>query len=155
MVGVEMEAFLADTVQAAGGKLSALGIGWQVLSAPGFPARHDRIGIGVLVRITDDAERGAHRLSVRLVGPGDQARPLGRGRDGRELQELDAPFSVGGSPGTATATFALNFDGLVFPEPGAYTFLIHVDGHESKRLPFRVQRPPAPPSTEVSSGGYL
>ncbi len=155
MASVEVEAFLADTVQAAGGKLSALGIGWQVLSAPGFPARHDRIGIGVLVRITDGAERGAHRLSVRLLGPGDEARALGRGPDGRELQELDAPFSVGAGSGAGTATFALNFDGLVFPEPGAYTFLIRVDGQEGKRLPFRVQRPPAPAPAEVSSGGYL
>jgi hypothetical protein len=155
MAGVEVEAFLADTVQAAGGKLSALGIGWQILSAPGFPARHDRIGIGVLVRITEGSERGSHRLSVRLLGPGDEARALGRAPDGRELDQLDAPFAVTGTPGAATATFALNFDGLVFPEPGTYTFLIDVDGKEGKRLPFRVQRPPAPPSAEVSSGGYL
>jgi len=39
--------------------------------------------------------------------------------------------------------------------PGAYTFLIDVDGREGKRLPFRVQRPPAPAPSEVSSGGYL
>jgi len=155
MARVEVEAFLADTVQAAGGKLSALCFGWHFLSAPGFPARHDRIGIGVLVRITEEAERGPHRLSVRLRGPGDQARALGRGKEGRELDQLDAPFAVTGSPGAATATFALNFDGLVFPEPGAYTFLIDVDGREGKRLPFRVQRPPAPAPSEVSSGGYL
>lgn len=152
---MEVEAFLADTVQAAGGKLSALGIGWHVLSAPGFPARHDRIGIGVLVRLTEDGEGGAHRLSIRLEGPGSEPRALGRGPDGRELHELEAPFTVTGSPGTAAATFALNFDGLVFPQPGAYAFLVGVDGIERKRLPFRVQRPPAPPPAEVSSGGYL
>lgn len=150
---MEIEAFLADAVQATGGKLSALGIGWQVLSTPGFPARHDRIGIGVLVRLTDEAEQGSHRLSVRLLGPDGEPRPLGRAPDGGEVRELAAPFEVRGSPGSAT--FALNFDGLIFGEPGNYTFVIDVDGREGKRLPFRVQGQPVPPPAEVSSGGYL
>ncbi|GIV00667.1 MAG: hypothetical protein KatS3mg014_2282 [Actinomycetota bacterium] len=150
---MEVEAFLADAVQASGGKLSALGIGWQVLSAPGFPVRHDRIGIGVLVRLADEGEQGRHRLSVRLLGPTGEPRPLGRSPDGSEVRELTAPFEVRGSPGSAT--FALNFDGLVFEEPGTYAFVIEVDGAERKRLAFRVQRQPAPAPAEVSTGGYL
>lgn len=150
---MEVEAFLADAVQAAAGKLSALGIGWQVLSAPGFPVRHDRIGIGVLVRLTDQAEQGPHRLAVRLLGPDGEPRPLGRAPDGSEVRELTAPFEVRGSPGSAT--FALNFDGLVFEAPGTYAFAIEVDGAERKRLAFRVQRQPAPAPAEVSTGGYL
>ncbi len=150
---MEVEAFLADAVQAAGGKLSALGIGWQVLSAPGFPVRHDRIGIGVLVRLPEGEEAGTHRLSVRLLGPDGEPRPLGRAPDGTEVRELAAPFEVRGSPGSAT--FALNFDGLVFEAPGGYAFSIEVDGVERKRLAFRVQRQPAPEPAEVRSGGYL
>lgn len=153
MAAVEVEAFLADAVQASGGKLSALGIGWQVLSTPGFPTRHDRIGIGVLVRLAEGDERAPHRLSVRLLGPDGEPRPLGRTPEGEEVRELAVPFEAGGSP--ASATFALNFDGLIFTEPGAHTFVIEVDGREGKRLLFRVQQQPAPPPAEVSSGGYL
>ena len=152
---MRIEAFLADAVQAVGGKLSALGIGWNTLSAPRFPARHDRVALGIVVRIPPEEATGQHRLSVRLLGPTGAARPLGRRPDGSELVELDAPFAVQPTQVEATATFALNFDGLVFDEPGDYAFVLGVDGQERDRLAFRVQTPPAPAPTEHRVGGYL
>jgi hypothetical protein len=65
---MEIEAFLADSVQASGGKLHALGIGWRVIQAPAIPARHDRIGIGLIVR-TVAAEAGHHTLTLSLLDP--------------------------------------------------------------------------------------
>jgi hypothetical protein len=152
---VRVDAFLADSVQAVGGKLSALGIGWSVLSAPRFPARHDRIALGVIVRIPPEDTGGRHRLSVRLLGADGTTRPLGRRPDGSEIAELEAPFTVTPSQTEATATFALNFDGLVFEEAGSYAFVVAVDGREHVRLDFRVQTPPAPPPAEFRAGGYL
>ena len=152
---MRIEAFLADAVQAVGGKLSALGIGWNTLSAPRFPARHDRVALGIVVRIPPEETNGQHRLSVRLLGPSGEARPLGRRPDGGELVELDAPFAVQPAEIEATATFALNFDGLVFEEPGGYAFIVAVDGQERDRLAFRVQTPPAPAPVEHRVGGYL
>jgi hypothetical protein len=152
---VRIEAFLADAVQAVGGKLSALGIGWNTLSAPSFPARHDRVALGIVVRIPPEEATGQHHLSVRLLGPTGTPRPLGRRPDGSELVELDAPFGVQPSDAEATATFALNFDGLVFEQPGGYAFVVTVDGQERDRLAFRVQTPPAPAPVEHRVGGYL
>jgi len=94
MAAVRVEAFIADAVQAVGGKLSALGVGWSTLSAPRFPARHDRVALGVIVRIPPEEARAGHHLSVTLLDPGGSARPLGRRPDGNQLTELDAPFSV-------------------------------------------------------------
>ena len=65
---MEIEAFLADAVQASGGKLHALGIGWQVIQTTAFPARHDRVGIGLIVR-TVAAEAGQHTLTLTLLDP--------------------------------------------------------------------------------------
>jgi hypothetical protein len=152
---VEVEAFLADAVHAAGGKLFALGLGWSVLSTPRFPARHDRIALGLLVRMPSEEARQPHRLTVRLLGPTGTGRPLGRGPTGEELRELDAPFSIPSATDEATATFALNFDGLIFDQPGGYAFVISVDGEDRKRLAFRVQTPPLPPPVEYRAGGYL
>lgn len=152
---MELEAFLADSVLATGGKLSALGMGWNVLATPGFPARHDRIAIGVLVRVPAEETSRPHGLSIRLVDAVGTEMPLGRRPDGAELRELDAPFQVQPSKEGSTATFALNFDGLVFDEPGTYAFVLRLDGAERKRLEFRVQTPPAPPPAEVRAGGYL
>src|SRR5438445_12389438 len=65
---MDIEAFLADAVQASGGKLHALGIGWQVIQTTAFPARHDRVGIGLIVR-TVSAEAGQHTLTLTLLDP--------------------------------------------------------------------------------------
>ena len=141
------DAFLADAVQASGGKLHALGVGWSVLRVGGFPARHDRVGIGVTVR-TAPAEAGAHTLTVSLLGPDGTARPLGEGVD------LQAGFAT--PPGQGSATLALNLDGLVFEAEGEHTFVLAVDERESVRLSFVVQAAPAPaPPTETGSTGYL
>jgi hypothetical protein len=140
------DAFLADAVQATGGKLHALGIGWGVLQVSGVPARHDRVGIGVTVR-TAPAEAGHHTLTLSLLGPDGDARPLGSGTS------LQARFAT--PRGDGSAQLALNLDGLVFEAEGEHTFVLAIDDRESARLPFRVQTAPEPPPAEVRTGVYL
>jgi hypothetical protein len=143
---MEVDAFLADSVQAAGGKLHALGIGWRVIQASAFPARHDRIGLGLLVR-TSPEEAGSHTLSISLLDPAGQTRTFGDGT------AIDAPFT---SPdGVGTATLALNLDGLVFDAEGTHTFVLAIDGREATRLAFRVQTRPEQPPSEFRTGVYL
>jgi hypothetical protein len=143
---MEVEAFLADSVQAAGGKLHALGIGWRVIQAPAIPARHDRIGIGLIVRTAPD-EAGQHTLTLSLLDPEGAAHPFAAGGP------LQASFS---SPvGQGTATLALNLDGIVFETEGDHTFVVTIDGVAVTRLPFRVQTTPEPPVSEFRTGVYL
>src|SRR2546423_15175073 len=70
---MDIEAFLADAVQASGGKLHALGIVWQVIQTTAFPARHDRVGIGLIVRAVA-AEAGEHTCRFRLLEPEGNAK---------------------------------------------------------------------------------
>jgi Family of unknown function (DUF6941) len=143
---MEVEAFLADSVQAAGGKLHALGIGWRVIQAPAIPARHDRIGIGLIVRTAPD-EAGQHTLTLSLRDREGVAHPFGAGAPPQ------ASFS---SPvGQGTATLALNLDGIVFETEGDHTFVVTIDGAAVTRLPFRVQTTPEPPVSEFRTGVYL
>jgi hypothetical protein len=143
---MEIDAFLADSVQAAGGKLHALGIGWQVIQASAFPVRHDRIGLGLVVRTTPD-EAGAHTLSISLLDPNGAPRLFG------DKPAFEAGFA---SPdGEGTATLALNLDGLVFETEGAHTIVLGIDGGERVRLSFRVQTRPEQPPSEFRSGVYL
>jgi hypothetical protein len=143
---MQVETFLADTVQAADGKLHALGMGWRVIQASAFPARHDRIGLGVIVR-TDPTESGGHTLSIQLLGPDGAARSFGQGTS------FEARFAT--PEGEGTATLALNLDGLVFESEGTYTLVLGVDGNEVGREPFRVQTRPEPPPSEFRTGVYL
>jgi hypothetical protein len=143
---MQVDAFLADSVQAAGGKLHALGIGWQVIQVSAFPARHDRVGLGLIVRTTAE-ESGSHTLTVSLLDPTGTPRTFG------DRPAFEAAFA---SPdGEGTATLALNLDGLVFEREGTHTFLLGIDGGEAVRLPFQVQTRPAPPSSEFRTGVYL
>jgi hypothetical protein len=143
---MEIHAFLSDSVQASGGKLHALGIGWQVIQASAFPVRHDRIGLGLVVRTTPD-EAGAHTLSISLLDPNGAPRLFG------DKPSFEADFA---SPdGEGTATLALNLDGLVFETEGAHTIVLGIDGNEAVRLPFRVQTRPEQPPSEFRSGMYL
>ena len=148
---MDVQAFLADVVQASGGKLHALGVGWRVLQTASFPARHDRIGLGVIVR-TPPSEAGNHRLTIGLTGPSG---PIAFGRDaeGAPRATVDAGFAT--PPGDGTATLALNLDGLVFEREGDHAFVLAIDGQERARLSFRVQTKPEPPAAEVRTGVYL
>ena len=143
---MQLEAFLADSVQAADGKLHALGIGWKVIQANAFPARHDRIGLGLIVR-TAPAEAGPHTLSISLVGPDGTPRRFGDGT------AFEAQFAT--PQGEGTATLALNLDGLIFETEGDYTFVLGIDGGEVRRESFRVQTRPEPPAADLGTGVYL
>jgi hypothetical protein len=143
---MHVDAFLADSVQAAGGKLHALGIGWQVIQVSSFPVRHDRVGLGLVVR-TSTNEAGPHTLSVSLLDPRGAPRPF------NDRPSFEAAFA---SPeGDGTATLALNLDGLVFESEGMHAFVLGIDGHEEVRLPFSVQTRPEQPPSEFRTGMYL
>src|SRR5437773_9648882 len=108
---MDIEALLADAVQASGGKLHALGIGWQVIQTTAFPARHDRVGIGLIVR-TVAAEAGQHTLTLTLLDPEGAARAFG------PRAPLEACSTSPNGP--RSATLALNLDGLVFVTEGEH-----------------------------------
>jgi hypothetical protein len=143
---MQVDVFLADSVQASDGKLHALGIGWRVIQASAFPARHDRIGLGIIVR-TSPAEAGPHTLTISLLGPDGAPRPFGEGT------AFEARFAT--PEGEGTATLALNLDGLIFEAEGGYTFVLGIDGREIHREGFRVQTRAEPPPSEFRAGVYL
>src|SRR6266498_5473939 len=100
---MEIAAFLADSVVSAEGKLFVQGAGWNVLNAAGFPVRHPRIGIGVLVRVPYTATNQVHRLEVRMITADGEPVSLGDappevGAPDGKLYVLGGEFSVGRPP---------------------------------------------------------
>ena len=144
---------LADSVQAADGKLHALGIGWGVLTVGGLPARHDRIGLGLVVRL-EPADGARHTLAVRLRGPDGRDRALGKAPDGNELRAIQIPFEARGS-GERTVTIALNLDGLVFDAEGAHTLGVEVGGLALGEATFVVHRSSGAAAPDHGTGIYL
>jgi hypothetical protein len=154
-MAMEVDAFLADSVVAVQGKLYALGVGWNRIVVPTFPARHDRIGIGLLFRLPAGTRNERRRFDLRVEGP-----------DGREIQLGTRPRGTGRLGGEFTAgaadeqivPIALNLNGMPLTEAGGYRFVVSLGGDDVKVLPFSVAQMSSAPSTEppaTGTAGYL
>jgi hypothetical protein len=142
MPAVKIRAFLADAVQTVDGKLYILGAGWNRLAAGGFPARHDRLGVAIHLTV-EPGDAGEHNVEMTLQGPNEQPLPLFTDPNGAEQFSIHATFQAqmpGDGFEEVAVPLALNLDGLSFPGPGTYAVSIRVDGVESERLAFRVDR---------------
>ena len=143
MGDIEFDAFLADSVASVQGKLYALGAGWNRISVALFPARHDRVGIGLLVRIPAGSAVEARRFELRLLGPSGEDLSLGAGPEG-PVNRIGGEFTAGGAD-EQIVPIALNLNGLPLPTPGDYRVVISMQGEDVKTLPFTVQALAAQP----------
>ncbi len=142
---IEVDAFLADSVDSVNGKVYALGAGWDSIVALQLPARHPRVGLAILVRVPYTATNQEHRVEVSLRDTDSHLIDLADNplNPDEKVDKLGATFNVGRpphlTPGDAQIVpMAMNIDGITFEHSGAYSFVIEVDGSEVKRLPLRV-----------------
>lgn len=148
---MEVQAVLADSVAAAEGKLYIQGGGWNVVFAQAFPTRHPRIGLGILIRVPYHATNQNHRFEVRLEDTDGTVVPIGDAPPGEttdgKLYRVEGDFNMGRPPHLSAGDeqiipIAANLDGLIFEGPGAFRFVIDIDGSEVAVLPFRVTHMP-------------
>ena len=148
---MEAEAFLADSIASAEGKLYVQGAGWNQLNVQTLPARHDRIGVGVIVTVPYTATNQPHKFTLHLEDEDGNTLPLGDAPPGAEtadgkIREFGGQFSVGRPPSMPpgdeqAVAIAINIDGLQFAAAGRYRFIIELDGSRAKELAFRVTQP--------------
>jgi hypothetical protein len=155
---IELDAFLADSVASVQGKLYALGAGWNRIAVALFPARHDRVGIGLLFRVRAGSPAEPRRFELRLIGPAGEELTLGSGSEG-PVNRIGGEFTAGGAD-EQIVPIALNLNGLALPAAGAYRVMISMQGEDVKTLPFSVQTLAAqprhdPPPTTTGTAGYL
>jgi len=147
---IAVDAFLADSVAVADGKIYAQGAGWNVINTRVLPTAHDRIGIGIIVRVPYTSTNQLHRWELRLEGADGQQLPLGDNPAGEgKVRAIGGQFNVGRPPmlqpgDEQVVPFAMNVNGLPFEQAGAYRFVVSVDGSDVKELPFRVFLLPDP-----------
>ena len=102
MGDIELDAFLADSVASVQGKLYALGAGWNRIAVALFPARHDRVGIGLLSGCRRARPSEPRRFELRLIGPADEELTLGAGPEG-PVNRIGGEFTAGGDRGADRA----------------------------------------------------
>jgi len=153
MSDFEVSGFLADSVAVAEGKLYIHGGGWNRIMVGSLPARHDRIGIGLLLRASG-AARGPHRFELRVLDPDD--RELTLGADGSVRRPGGEVTLQGGASDEEVAIpLAINLDGMVLERAGRYRLVVSVDGRDRLTLAFMVQVRSGTTAPVSGSGGYL
>lgn len=99
------------------GRLDLIGV-FDELQAPGFPAAQDRMTV-VLVMQWSPAERGRHAFRADLVDEAD-----------RKVLTIEGHTDVGAEPEAVTrprTRLVMPLERVVFPQPGEYRFVLHVD----------------------------
>jgi uncharacterized protein DUF6941 len=144
---LHVEAFLADSVVNADGKLYVQGAGWNVIYVGVIPTRHPRLAIGMIIRILSTAAPVEHRFEIRLATPDGDMLPLAAGPPeegaGEVIRSLSGTFSIDPTlplerGDEQLLPVAINLDGIVFDRVGIYRVLLSIDGTDAKVLPFRV-----------------
>jgi hypothetical protein len=132
-------ALLADAVQALSGKLYVLGGGWDILTLSSFPARHPSLAIGIRVRVPWSRADEEIRIGVDLQDE-DGRRVL----PGPELvHEIKVRRPEGLPQGSDIGLVrSFTFNNLLFESPGAFSFVISINGEVSARLRFSVRKHP-------------
>jgi hypothetical protein len=138
-----VNAMLCDTVDAVDGKLYIHGGGWNLISPSGYPTRIPRVGLAALVSVPYTATNQNHTLGIQLQDQDGHVLPFGPGQGvPGNGPNVGAQFNVGRPPilqrgDPQNMPFAMNIDGLMIDGPGAYSFVLTIDGKELQRLTFR------------------
>jgi len=132
-------AFLCDYADQSGGKMSAIGIGFDTIYAANVPIRH-RLFFSVISIKFSATEAGPKQVGMHIID-----------EDGNNIvPPLDTTINVGPpAPGFLyrNQQIALAMHGVTFPRYGNYAVSWLVGGQEVKVIPLKVASPPVPPTT--------
>lgn len=148
-----VDAFLCDGVEGVGGKLYALGIGWNHIAVAQFPVRLPRLGVGLVFHVPYTATNQPHEFFLSLQHEDGALLPLADAAPGTDEGTVEDGkiVRVGGQlnigrpaelpPGDEqVAALAVQLDGVEFPNPGRYAIVVTMDGTEDARLNFRLSQ---------------
>ena len=126
-------AFLCDYAQESGGKLNALGAGWDMLYAQSLPVQHPMMCFVAKLSGTI-AEAGTKTITLRLIDAD--------GTDIIPAVSQPVPFEVKPPTLEGNINYLLQLGGLLFQKYGTYAFHLTVQDNEMVSLPFSVLMPP-------------
>lgn len=132
-------AFLCDYADQSGGKMAAIGLGFDTIYSTRIPVTHPLFFSVISIRFSS-TEAGPKQVGMRLID-----------EDGNNVvPPLDTTINVGSPlPGFLyrNQQIALAMHRVTFPRYGDYALSWLVGGQEIKVVPLKVAQPPAPPAT--------
>lgn len=132
-------AFLCDYADQSGGKMTAVGIGFDTIYAVKVPATHPLFFSVISIKFSS-TEVGQKRIGMYLID-----------EDGKNIvPPMDATINVAHPPPGflyRNQRIALAMHRVTFPRHGDYSICWLLDGQEIKTVHIKVAPPPAPPTT--------
>lgn len=132
-------AFLCDYADQSGGKMSAIGLGFDTIYTASVPVRHPLFSSVISIKFSA-TEAGPKRVGMHLID-----------EDGNNVvPPLDTTINVGSPPPGflyRNQQIVLAMHGVTLPRYGDYAISWLVGGQEIKVVPLKVAQPPAPPTT--------
>jgi hypothetical protein len=132
-------AFLCDYADQSGGKLTAIGIGFDTIFAAKIPAVHPLFFSVISLRFSS-TEVGQKKIGMRLID-----------EDGQNvIPPLDATINLPPPPPGVlhrSHRMALALQNVTFKKYGSYAISWLVEGQEVKAVDLKVSEPPQKPGT--------
>ena len=145
MTGVVAQAFLAESVAVAGGRLFVHGAGWANLRVASLPALPGRVGAAVLLQVPTERAGEPIPLVLRLEGPDGAPLGLIAAPDADMLVAAEVEGTLVSEPAPQDSPLpyqlvpiAFNLDGLRLESAGVHTLVVEVDGAPAATVPFAV-----------------
>lgn len=135
---MEVTAMLADAAYVGDGKLFIHGAGWDRIYAASFPASHASMAVAVIISVGYDEALTDHQLEVKLL---DTEGNLLGAVAGGAFNVGHPAGAVRGAPSQVPLQFT--FTGITFPAPGAYEWVVEINGERLARLPLVLATMPA------------
>jgi hypothetical protein len=141
---VTVQAFLAESVAVADGRMFVQGTGWAHLRVPRLPAYPGRLGIGLLLTVPSSRTDEPIPLALRIEDPsGGPVALSALEADTLVAAELEGALTAEPAPDGSPLDFqvvpvAFNLDAVRIEIAGAYAVVVEVDGRPAARVPFAV-----------------
>jgi hypothetical protein len=143
-VAVTVQAFLAESVAVADGRLFVQGAGWAHLQVPRLPVSPGRLGIALLLSIPLARVDERIPIALRIEGPDGEPVPLAEpGSETLIAAELEGSLLADPAPEGSPLDFQLmplgfNLDGMRLIAEGEHAVIVEIDGELAARVAFAV-----------------
>jgi hypothetical protein len=143
---VQIDAILCNHAEAVNNLLYIAGGGVNVGNVPPGvnPPYTVGLGIGIMVAVPWGQTNQQHRVDIELISEDGQPVQLLVAPETRRTLNISLAFNVGRPAGITVGDdqivcLAANLPALPMPAFGKYEFIVRIDGHDERRLAYRVQ----------------
>lgn len=157
---MQIDAILCNHAEAVNNLLYLSGGGIEIaFVSPGSPPPYlCNMGIGIMVTVPWSQTNQQHLVEVELISEDGQPVQVPVAPEVTQPLHAKIAFNVGRPAGLTVGDdqhvgLAANLPALPMPALGKYEFIVRIDGHDERRLPYRVM--PAPGAQIIAGPSAL